>query len=415
MKKIFYKSLIFSFLAITSCDKKLDENDIAGAGTSTDSAFKSSVYLSNKLSDVVVSKNDEGTAELTVRMASLSNRNETVTVALNDFISEYNKQNNVGFVKLPTEEVELFEKDRPTNVSRNGQITLIIPKGKISTVLGVRVKPLNEDKYPIGPKYAIPVEIKSSSLSQIITNKRALVTVQRRFITAVAHVKDGYSIKVKLDEKIPETYEFTAQVHFMVDFFRNWGSDVNMTTIYGPFGYTRFQPKDVHVTDAAIVNTVGELKNEPKKWYQITFVYSKHETKIYLNGTLIRTYSTPNKKLKGGDVYSFFNAGRSFSAPHTVRELRIWNKALTESQINADLLTPVDSKTDGLVAYIPINKKENGVKDVTPYDNKVTFYKGTGSISGTNQPTHEITAEEYQTEGIDKWYENVEFPDGELK
>lgn len=413
MKKIFFNSLIISFLAIISCDKKLDDSN--ASVPTTNSSYKSSVYITNQIANAVVSKNDAGEAELIVRMASLSDRDETVTVALNDFISEYNKENSVEFVKLPQEEIEFYEKDRPANVSRNGQITLTIPKGKISSVLGVRVKALSEDKYPMGSKYAIPVQIKSSSLSQVITNKRALVTVQRRFITEVAHVKDGYSIKVKLDETIPATYEFTAQMHFMVDFFRNWGSDVNMTSIYGPFGYTRFQPKDVHITDAALLSGVGELKNEPKKWYQITFVYSKHETKIYLNGTLIRTYSTPNKKLQGGDVYSFFNAGRSFSAPHTVRELRIWSKALTESQINADLLTPVSPKSEGLVAYIPMNKEENGVKDVTSYDNKVTFYKGTGSISGTNQPTHEITAEEYQTNGIDMWYKNVEFPGGELK
>ncbi|ATA77970.1 hypothetical protein CCAN12_680022 [Capnocytophaga canimorsus] len=202
----------------------------------------------------------------------------------------------------------------------------------------------------------------------------------------------------------------------MFDFFRAYqGSIYNMSMLSYNW-YSRINPTDVNLADKVREFATDGLEIKTKRWYQVTYVKTKdHRVKIYLDGKHVRTFIMPNVKLKGDTTMSVFNPQMSYSVSHILREVRVWSKALTEAQINADLYNPIDPDSDGLVAYLPIDF-ENKYNDVTKYENVVELHKATrNSPFGVQdgESYHKIVKpEEY---GIDEWHHNVIFPSETLQ
>lgn len=409
MKKIIANmSLMALLFGAVSCDKKLDDGGLQGYATSA--------YMAANTATVVMNTTTGGETEIEPRLAAPATKNETITVSLNDFLATYNQENETAYRMLPKTEYVLYELENPQNQSTNGTITVTVKEGKISSKIRVKVKVLDTETYPLGVKYAIPFSIVSSSAKQVLSNKQVLVNFQRPVITSVAHVKQGYAPKIVLDETIGETEEFTFQAHFMLDKFTAYSTGIyNMSMIsYG--WYSRINMSDINLADTFRESAAEKVEVKAKTWHQVTYVHTKdHRVKIYLDGKWIRTFIRPNVVLKGGARISIFNPQRSYSAPHILREIRVWNKALNDAQINADLYTPVDANADGLIAYVPIDSEKNGYNDVTKYNNTVELHRATSPSSWGVQDGsqfHEIVT--YEDYGIDKWYKNVEFPAGTL-
>lgn len=409
MKKIFNSiSLITLFLGVISCQEKLDENS---------QKFNNSAYMSTTSTVADIDRKLGGEAEIEPRLASIATRNETITVSIQDFLEEYNKKNATGYRMLPIEEVQLYELENPSNKSTNGTLTVTIKEGKISSKVRVKIKALDSEVYPLGKKYAIPLGIVSSSAKQILSNKETVVTLQRPVVTSVAHVKDGYAPKIVLDKDLPEMPEFTFQVFFMFDEFRAYsGRNYNMSLVsYG--WYSRINQKDINLSDTQKEFSVDGVEIKTNTWYQATYVYTKdHRVKIYLNGKHIRTFIRPNVVLKGGATVSIFNPQKSYSVPHILREVRFWNKALTEAQINADLYNPIDADSEGLIVYLPIDSEKRGYQDITKYNNTVEFHEATSTSKyGIQDGTRYHKLVPYEKYGIDKWHNNVIFPAEKLE
>lgn len=398
------------FLGLTACQEKLDSDNNNSLGSIP------AVYMYNSNASVSFAKSTEsGTTNFEVRMSNLRDRNETITIAASDFFAEYNEKNGTNYKMLPASEYELYEEGNTANKSTNGTLNITLKPGQASVQVGVRVRPLNEDTYPMGIKYAIPLRIVSASLP-ILSNKDVVVALSRPFKTSVALIKQGYALGVKVADNVQQSEEFTIQGMFLFENFQAYsGRNVNMSLFQGEMlPYTRIDAGQIQVKNGGgdspddWAHTDEIARN---KWVQITFTYKDSFLKLYINGKLIKTYQRPSLKVSPGMRINIENTQTSYSANRYFREFRLWNRVLTDAEIVDGLYLPVDPTSKGLVVYLPINKKDD-FKDMSKYDNTTIYRKGTSSYSTGIQDgdSYVKDIDEATFTPTVQWKDNVKFP-----
>lgn len=443
MKKILKNSIALAVVlsavwACTTDNERLDTipDNVAGGGAAYTNV-PNRAYMNKDNAMVIIPKATEGgIATIEPRLSGIASKDTKITINVADYLAEYNRENSTEYEMLPLEAFELYEENNPTNVSTNGIITATIKAGESSSKIVVKVKPLNTTDYPMTKRYAIPVRISSTDAAGILSNNDALVTFQRPFTTSVAKIQKGRAIKVKLASDIPASEEFTIQTQIM---FLDWAyysgvSNGICTTDKGCRGvpnmtlmnlgyYTRIQPgSSIQVKDGGAdgADTNTAFESELNTWYQFTFTYSKatNDFKVYVNGEYIGKFARSLAGLSPGQVLSVQNPQNSYSPNHYMREVRVWNRVLSDAEIKDKVYLPLNVETSkGLVAYIPIDPI-NGFKDISKYDNQVIFYKGTGRNTGVqdgNGFIQEVDEAEFVANDAVKWIDKVKFPSDKNK
>lgn len=398
------------FLGLTACQEKLDNDNSNSLGN------LSSVYMYNSNANVNFAKSTEsGTTKFEIRMSNLRDRNETITIAATDFFAEYNEKNGTNYKMLPASEYELYEDGNTANKSTNGSLNITLKPGQTAVQVGVKVRPLNENNFPMGVKYAIPLRIVSASLP-ILSNKDVVVSLSRPFKTSVAKIKQGYGLGVKVAGNIQGSDEFTVQGMFLFEEFHSYnGSNVNMSLFQGEMlPYTRIDAGKIQVKNGGGDSPDDWAETTDiaiKKWVQITFTYKDSFLKLYINGKLIKTYQRPSLKVSPGMRINIENTQTSYSANRYFREFRVWNRVLTDAEIVDGLYLPVDPTSKGLVVYLPITKKD-GFKDMSKYNNTTIYRKGTSSFNTGEQDgdSYVKDIDEATFTSTIEWKENVKFP-----
>ena len=398
------------FLGLTACQEKLDNDNSNSLGN------LSAVYMNDNNVNVSFAKSTEsGSTKFEIRMSNLRDRNETITIAATDFFPEYNEKNTTNYKMLPASEYELYEEGNTANKSTNGSLNITLKPGQTAVQVGVKVRPLNENNFPMGVKYAIPLRIVSASLP-ILSNKDVVVTLSRPFKTSVAKIKQGYALGVKVADNIQGSDEFTIQGMFLFEEFHAYQKpNVNMSLFQGEMlPYTRIDAGLIQVKNGGgdSPDDWAESKDiAVGKWVQITFTYKDSFLKLYINGKLIKTYQRTNLMVSPGMRINIENTQTSYSANRYFREFRLWNRVLTDAEIAEGLYLPVDPDTKGLVAYLPITKKD-GFKDMSKYDNTTIYRKGTSSDNRGIQDgdSYVKDIDEATFTPIVEWKENVKFP-----
>ena len=398
------------FLGLTACQEKLDNDNSNSLGN------LSAVYMNDNNVNVSFAKSTEsGSTKFEIRMSNLRERNETITIAATDFFPEYNEKNTTNYKMLPASEYELYEEGNTTNKSTNGSLNITLKPGQTAVQVGVKVRPLNDDTFPLGIKYAIPLRIVSASLP-ILSNKDVVVTLSRPFKTSVAKIKQGYALGVKVADNIQGSDEFTIQGMFLFEEFHSYNNtNVNMSLFQGEMlPYTRIDAGKIQVKNGGgdSPDDYAESKDiAVGKWVQITFTYKDSFLKLYINGKLIKTYQRPSLKVSPGMRINIENTQTSYSANRYFREFRLWNRVLTDAEIVDGLYLPVDPTSKGLVAYLPITKKD-GFKDMSKYNNTTIYRKGTSSYNTGEQDgdSYVKDIDEATFTPTIEWKENVKFP-----
>ena len=398
------------FLGLTACQEKLDNDNSNSLGN------LSSVYMYNSNANVNFAKSTEsGTTKFEIRMSNLRDRNETITIAATDFFAEYNEKNGTNYKMLPASEYELYEDGNTANKSTNGSLNITLKPGQTAVQVGVKVRPLNENNFPMGVKYAIPLRIVSASLP-ILSNKDVVVSLSRPFKTSVAKIKQGYALGVKVADNIQGSDEFTIQGMFLFEEFHSYNNtNVNMSLFQGEMlPYTRIDAGKIQVKNGGGDSPDDWAETSDiaiKKWVQITFTYKDSFLKLYINGKLVKTYQRPSLKVSPGMRINIENTQTSYSANRYFREFRLWNRVLTDAEIADGLYLPVDPDTKGLVAYLPITKKD-GFKDMSKYNNTTIYRKGTsyGNTGIQDGDSYVKDIDEATFTPMVEWKENVKFP-----
>lgn len=398
------------FLGLTACQEKLDNDNNNSLGN------LSAVYMNDNNVNVSFAKSTEsGSTKFEIRMSNLRDRNETITIAATDFFPEYNEKNTTNYKMLPASEYELYEEGNTANKSTNGSLNITLKPGQTAVQVGVKVRPLNENNFPMGVKYAIPLRIVSASLP-ILSNKDVVVTLSRPFKTSVAKIKQGYALGVKVADNIQGSDEFTIQGMFLFEEFHSYNNtNVNMSLFQGEMlPYTRIDAGKIQVKNGGGDSPDDWAETSDiaiKKWVQITFTYKDSFLKLYINGKLVKTYQRPSLKVSPGMRINIENTQTSYSANRYFREFRLWNRVLTDAEIADGLYLPVDPDSKGLVVYLPITKKD-GFKDMSKYNNTTIYRKGTSysntGIQDGDQFVKDI--DEATFTPTVEWKENVKFP-----
>ena len=398
------------FLGLTACQEKLDNDNSNSLGN------LSAVYMNDNNVNVSFAKSTEsGSTKFEIRMSNLRERNETITIAATDFFPEYNEKNTTNYKMLPVSEYELYEEGNTANKSTNGSLNITLKPGQTAVQVGVKVRPLNDDTFPLGIKYAIPLRIVSASLP-ILSNKDVVVSLSRPFKTSVAKIKQGYALGVKVADNIQGSDEFTIQGMFLFEEFHSYNNtNVNMSLFQGEMlPYTRIDAGKIQVKNGGGDSPDDWAETSDiaiKKWVQITFTYKDSFLKLYINGKLVKTYQRPSLKVSPGMRINIENTQTSYSANRYFREFRLWNRVLTDAEIADGLYLPVDPDSKGLVVYLPITKKD-GFKDMSKYNNTTIYRKGTSSDNKGIQdgPSYVSDIDEATFTPTVEWKENVKFP-----
>ena len=398
------------FLGLTACQEKLDNDNSNSLGN------LSAVYMNDNNVNVSFAKSTEsGSTKFEIRMSNLRDRNETITIAATDFFPEYNEKNTTNYKMLPASEYELYEEGNTANKSTNGSLNITLKPGQTAVQVGVKVRPLNENNFPMGVKYAIPLRIVSASLP-ILSNKDVVVTLSRPFKTSVAKIKQGYALGVKVADNIQGSDEFTIQGMFLFEEFHSYNNtNVNMSLFQGEMlPYTRIDAGKIQVKNGGGDSPDDWAETSDiaiKKWVQITFTYKDYFLKLYINGKLVKTYQRPSLKVSPGMRINIENTQTSYSANRYFREFRLWNRVLTDAEIADGLYLPVDPDSKGLVVYLPITKKD-GFKDMSKYNNTTIYRKGTsyGNTGIQDGDSYVKDIDEATFTPTVEWKENVKFP-----
>lgn len=142
-------------------------------------------------------------------------------------------------------------------------------------------------------------------------------------------------------------------------------------------------------TDKTTNLTSGDLKLQSKQWYHIAVTFDKGAVSVYINGVQKLTGTAGSTSVdfsvehsdEAEDKPRCFWIGYSYDNNRyldgMISEVRIWNKALTEEEINStDHFYTVEPDSEGLVAYWKFNEGAGTIiKDYTVHGNDLTAEK----------------------------------------
>ena len=137
------------------------------------------------------------------------------------------------------------------------------------------------------------------------------------------------------------------------------------------------------LTDAYIFTT--PLKDNV--WTHVAFTYMTGAWNMYINGKPVGSevsgimYQNSATDWMIGQRNNNGATGVTDPAAMTLDELRIWKRALTESEISENMVCELDNNADGLVAYYRFNQGSDGADNAfTTYLLDMTGNGNTGTL-----------------------------------
>ena len=309
-----------------------------------------------------------GKASFTARAANRLSSNANLKFAIDEeALTKYNEANGTHYKLLPAKYYSLSTEN------------LTIDKANISNgTIDVNVKPLGDD-LDASTKYAIPVKIASVDGAKLLGSSSVKIfAIDRVLYTTALRQKDFY-LKTIFPTPYTGLQEWTMSYAIKLD--RNKDNQA----VLSPDFYSRV------TADGALQMKVGETddpkafaktKLQPGKWYYIAWVYKNQHVRCYINGVLDNEFDVPK-------VETFTKLNMSWGAfEGYVREIRLYNKALTAFQVADNLYIETPDNPD-LLFYAPLDKK-TGIKDVSKKQNTIKVYAA-GSNDGTEYDQSLIT------------------------
>ena len=301
-----------------------------------------------------------GKASFTARAANRLSSNVNLKFAIDEeALTKYNEANGTHYKLLPAKYYSLSTEN------------LTIDKANISNgTIDVNVKPLGTD-LDASTKYAIPVKIASADGAKLLGSSSVKIfAIDRVLYTTALRQKDFY-LKTVFPTPYTGLQEWTMSYAIKLD--RNKDNQA----VLSPDFYSRV------TADGALQMKVGETddpkafaktKLQPGKWYYIAWVYKNQHVRCYINGVLDNEFDVPK-------VETFTKLNMSWGAfEGYVREIRLYNKALTAFQVADNLYIETPDNPD-LLFYAPLDKK-TGIKDVSKKQNTIKVY-----AAGSNDAT----------------------------
>ena len=309
-----------------------------------------------------------GKASFTARAANRLSSNATLKFAIDEQeLTKYNEANGTHYKLLPAKYYSLSTEN------------LTIDKANISNgTIDVNVKPLGDD-LDASTKYAIPVKIASVDGAKLLGSSSVKIFAIDRVLYTTALRQKNFYLKTVFPTPYTGLHEWTMSYAIKLD--RNKDNQA----VLSPDFYSRVTAAgglQMKVGETDDPKAFAKTKLQPGKWYFIAWVYKNQHVRCYINGVLDNEFDVPK-------VETFTKLNMSWGAfEGYVREIRLYNKALTAFQIADNLYIETPDNPD-LLFYAPLDKK-TGIKDVSKKQNTIKVYVP-GSGDGTEYDQSLIT------------------------
>lgn len=373
MKKNILLLTTLMFLFITACSN-LDDGGIPP---------ENGVYMENPNSSgvisMLVSSEKGGSAFVTPRLANITEEPVKITIGVDQkILDEYNNLNSLDIEPILSEDFLFVTKDGKES---RGEAVITIEKGEYQGSLEIRLDKVDEEKYALSKRFAIPVIIKDASKYNVLSSPRwTIVRLDRQIKTSVGLMSGG---NIQLKPKTPFTTPMTEWT-FQMSVIYSSLTRGNLTTGYiSDHGGGEFYTRIHQTTGIQIKNgrdgddTWTQKPLNAGEWLNITYVFKNQSVTVYVNGEFQKTFSTTPIYLNNTDNSGWVIGNDGYNNDY-IREVRFWDRALTEAEIIDKLYLPQDPETPGLLLYMPVTK-ETEIQELTGSWNVTTA--GTTSIS----------------------------------
>lgn len=283
------------------------------------------------------------------------------------------------------------------------QAVAIIKEGRVES-LPLTLEFENLDQLDLEKRYVLPVTIASVNGIGVLNSARTLYFLfkEASLVNVVGDINANWAWpEWKNAAPVTNMESFTLEALVFGYAFINKSSIATIMGIEDLFlvrvGDTTIPKNQLQVSYAdkqddttvrgSVTNSALALK--PNRWYHISVTFDRGEIKVYLDG----------KEKASGNSAALGITSVDFSVPHSdeadnkprcfwvgysydkeryldgmISEVRIWNKALTADQINAENhFYKVDPTSEGLVSYWKFDDGEGKtVKDHTSFGNDLT-------------------------------------------
>jgi hypothetical protein len=354
MKKTIQIKAILTFIACSflfaTCNTKGDNFDynkkvLLITGTETDPLVKFVVEDTLASYTVTASATDTATEDITVTFE----RDDSLVAA-------YNTKHNTNYYAAPASAVELDE-------------TQGIIKAGSALSSGINVRIVSTNDFQDGRIYMIPItikEVKGSDWEVLPASRTIFLRVSRiiSFKSLSLENTNFYSSYIAPDDKILDLPNYTFEIKCYI---KSWaGAPISRLCNFGP--------KDESITNLLRFGENGQDKNSLQwvspgggiisttrfntgQWYTISVTFDGSKYTMYVDGIadaeLAGSKGTQFQRLELGMSWTNYGTTQRFAG--WIAELRLWNRALTSSELQLGLCS-VDPQSNGLVAYWKMNE-----------------------------------------------------------
>ena len=357
MRMIRYFVVVLMVLALAACDSEGDKFDYQKVG-----------LLISGTEQVPVQRFtvDELPAAyaVTVKATRRCAKDVTVHLAIDTaLVREYNKTHGTAYYPVPASCVALDDSE------------VTIKQGEaLSTTAQVKV--VNTDGFIEGATYVVPVTIRqvTGDGGEVIESSRTIFLQISRIISfySLENNQNASSNYIFPDDKMVNLTNYTIEFKVYSYRFGNVGNIKRVLAIEGKneeeanmfrFGENGSAGGDILQWVLPGGRCFSSTHFKTNRWYLVSCTYDGATFKMYVDGVEDAQASgtgkaTPFQRFELGMSWGNYRTSQFFQG--RLCEVRVWNRALTASEISTGF-AGVNAHSEGLVAYWKMNEGEGHI------------------------------------------------------
>lgn len=362
MKYIYLSSLI---IALSACL-------FVGCDNADYKAQGNSLYIADAAGTAKASTiTMDGGADINVTVRLAQKLAEDVEVEIGydpEILTGYNANNGTEYEALSAEQL-------PQGV------TAVIPAGEISATFQLHI----DDLATNGITYAVPLvlgNVLKGNISKSAAQSRFIYVLSKPLNVSVPVMKPNGSENAQTDPDTEwgvsvETYTLEAWVRMSV-FSINNQAIFNVRAnneLYVRFGDANRPYNYLQVKAHGDGGTETARDWNANQWYHVAIVYNGNELVIYRDGVRIAGKQVPAPK--GGMIINGLqmvsSSSQYFRAECAMSQVRLWNYARSEAEIQNNMFFEVNPKNPNLIGLWPLDEGEGKTfKDATGQNRDMT-------------------------------------------
>lgn len=368
MRKKLFSFLTIAVLLFTSCSSNEEptQNSLTEQRKAeiTNQSYYFTSSIENNVLEYTLRQIDD--QEFTISTSKITDDSRSVIVEIDPFaLDEFNKKNNTNYQVLP-------EDNYVTTYPE-----LYIPaNSNISNPFHINITSIDNLEKDV--TYCMPLTIMSTSDdAKLNTEHKTIYVVIKPEQTCAATFEEGvyYNVPFLNDETLSNLKQCSFETFIRVNEIDE--DDFKISTIMGIEENFLLRLGDIFIYNNQLqlsikggIKVTSDTRLNKGQWYHIAAVYDGSKAKLYIDGKLDKE---ANVDIEPVDLTArFYSTGFQISQDYdsesrfmnaSIREMRVWRKALTQYEIRSNSSFLPREEYNGLIAYWPFNDKKDIVKD----------------------------------------------------